>query len=78
MVLSFSVERRPPPRRTGNPPPMVNDDLLNVMYEAFQGMATLTHHERPAEDRKQEYFCEFRRLPIPTFNDERGPQVADD
>jgi len=47
------------------------------MYAAFQGMATRARNERPAGDRKQEYFREFRRAPIPSFNSEGGPQEAE-
>ena len=55
-----------------NPAPL-NLELMDTMYATFQGMATRAQNERSAEDRKQSYFQEFRRVPIPTFNSEGGP-----
>ncbi|XP_024018677.1 uncharacterized protein LOC112090793 [Morus notabilis] len=40
-------------------------------------MATRAQNERPVEDRKQGYFQKFRRVPIPSFNSEGGPQEAE-
>ncbi|XP_024017802.1 uncharacterized protein LOC112090532, partial [Morus notabilis] len=57
-----------PRRRLGTQPEQPNQGFLDAMYAAFQGMATRARNERPAEDRKQGYFQEFRRAPIPSFN----------
>ena len=50
---------------------------MDTMYATFQGMATRAQNERPTEDMKQSYFCEFRHAPIPTFNSEGGRQEAE-
>ena len=66
-----------PRRRLGNQPEQPNQGFFDAMFTAFQGMATRARNERPAGDRKQEYFREFRRAPIPSFNSEGGPQEAE-
>ena len=66
-----------PHRRLGNQSEQPNQGFFDAMYTAFQGMATRARNERPAEDRKQGYFWEFRRAPIPSFNSEGGPQEAE-
>ncbi|EXB28509.1 hypothetical protein L484_006131 [Morus notabilis] len=70
----------PPRCRSVNQPEPQNQALefatAPTMYAAFQVMATRAQNERPAEDRKQGYFWEFRRAPIPMFNSEGGPQEA--
>ncbi|XP_024029331.1 uncharacterized protein LOC112093946 [Morus notabilis] len=66
-----------PRRRPANQPAQQNQEFLDAMYAAFQGMATRARNERPVEDRKQGYFREFKRAPIPSFNSEGGPQEAE-
>ncbi|XP_024019293.1 uncharacterized protein LOC112090971 [Morus notabilis] len=66
-----------PRRRPANQPAQQNQGFLDAMYAAFQGMATRARNERPVEDRKQGYFQEFKRTPIPSFNSEGGPQEAE-
>ncbi|EXB31243.1 hypothetical protein L484_014724 [Morus notabilis] len=66
-----------PRRRPANQPAQQNQGFLDAMYAAFQGMATRARNEQPVEDRKQGYFREFRRAPIPSFNSEGGPQEAE-
>ncbi|XP_024028938.1 uncharacterized protein LOC112093846 [Morus notabilis] len=66
-----------PHRRPANQPAQQNKGFLDAMYAAFQGMATRAQNERLVEDRKQGYFQEFRRAPIPSFNSEGGPQEAE-
>ncbi|XP_024022358.1 uncharacterized protein LOC21392684 [Morus notabilis] len=67
----------PPRRRNLNPPAMPNEQFMEAMYAAFQGMATRAQNERLAEDRKQNYFCEYRRSSIPAFTSAGGPQEAE-
>jgi len=42
----------PPRRRNPNPPATLNEQFMEAMYAAFQGMATRAQNERPVEDRK--------------------------
>ncbi|XP_024027959.1 uncharacterized protein LOC112093529 [Morus notabilis] len=67
----------PPRRRSINNPAPPNQEFMDAMYAAFRGIATRAQNERPAEDKKQSYFHEFKRAPIPTFNSEGGPQEAE-
>ncbi|XP_024031635.1 uncharacterized protein LOC112094577 [Morus notabilis] len=55
---------------------MPNEQFMEAMYAAFQGMATRAQNERPADDRKQNYFHEYRRSSIPAFTSADGPQEA--
>ncbi|XP_024018554.1 uncharacterized protein LOC112090749 [Morus notabilis] len=50
---------------------------MDAMYGAFQGMATQAQNERPADDRKHSYFCEFGHAHILIFNSEGGSQEAE-
>ncbi|EXB33513.1 hypothetical protein L484_011103 [Morus notabilis] len=45
-------KRMLPRRRNPNPSVMPNEQFMEAMYAAFQGMATRAQNERPAEDRK--------------------------
>ncbi|EXB29428.1 hypothetical protein L484_022098 [Morus notabilis] len=67
----------PPCRRNPTPPAMPNEQFMEAMYAAFQGMATRAQNERPAEDRKQNYFCEYRRSSIPAFTSAGGLEEAE-
>ncbi|XP_024019523.1 uncharacterized protein LOC112091040 [Morus notabilis] len=67
----------PPRRKSVNQPAPQNQEFMDAMYAAFQGMATRAQNELPAEDRKQSYFREFIRGHIPTFNSEGRPQEAE-
>ncbi|XP_024030845.1 uncharacterized protein LOC112094388 [Morus notabilis] len=76
-LVSFQLKEIPPHRRSVNNPAPQNQEFMDGMYAAFQGMATQAQNERAAEERKHSYFWEFRRAPIPTFNSEGGPQEAE-
>ncbi|XP_024021738.1 uncharacterized protein LOC112091709 [Morus notabilis] len=67
----------PPRRRNPNPPAMPNEQFMEAMYAAFQGMATRAQNECPAEDRKHNYFREYKRSSIPAFTSAGGPQEAE-
>ncbi|XP_024024260.1 uncharacterized protein LOC112092398 [Morus notabilis] len=67
----------PPHHRNPNPPAMPNEQFMEAMYAAFLGMATRAQNERPAEDRKHNYFCEYMRSSIPVFTNAGGPEEAE-
>ncbi|XP_024028895.1 uncharacterized protein LOC112093831 [Morus notabilis] len=67
----------PPRRRNPNPPAMPNEQFMEAMYAAIQGMATRAQNECPAEDRKQNYFYEYKHSSILAFTSVGGPQKAE-
>ncbi|EXB93626.1 hypothetical protein L484_018011 [Morus notabilis] len=67
----------PSRRRNPNPLAMPNEQFIEAIYAAFQGMATRAQNERPAEDRKQNYFREYRRSSIPVFTNAGGPEETE-
>ena len=72
-LVLFKLKEMAPHHRLGTQPEQPNQGFLDAMYAAFQGMTTRAQNEQPVEDRKQGYFQEFRRAPIPSFNSEGGP-----